>query len=281
MTSETSNQTNTEDIRAQLGASTNRIRIYSIAGACLLALTIGLLLSQGQADARAPFLIFALVFAGCIGGAIVYQVNLMLKKISETAATVIYQLDISEKHVIKLKSLLADSMEKDELTGCANEAKFLAETTRHIALHKRAGLGFAILRVRIDGYDELLAELGSRGTNEMLKAFSRILFGSTREVDITARLQDENFVILLADTDTTGGVLVANRVMNLTQQLQVNHDYSSVTLSLGVTENHDSATAEQLLIESESALAHALRAGGNAVAVYDKNASATLQSVQG
>ncbi|MEK9871485.1 MAG: hypothetical protein VW831_17315, partial [Gammaproteobacteria bacterium] len=151
MTSETSNQTHNEVIQAQLNASTNRIRLYSIAGAFLLALTIGLLLLLGQADAQAPFL----VFAGCIGGAFVYQVNSILKKITETAATISYQLDISEKRVSKLKSELADSLEKDELTGCANEAKILAETTRHIALHKRAGIGFAILRVSIDGYDEL------------------------------------------------------------------------------------------------------------------------------
>lgn len=190
-----------------------------------------------------------------------------------------YQLKLSTQTIDKLKSEVSDICQLDPLTQCFNQKRFREELGKFIALNERSGIRFSIIRLCLDQYADILGEEGQRGGNELLKVFSRILRASLREVDSVARFDGEQFAVLLSDSNATGAIIVANRITNLTEQLQTKQQTERITVSIGITEYHGTESVDRLIEDAETALALAVGQGGGCVAGYNYRAPEPLKAV--
>jgi len=91
-----------------------------------------------------------------------------------------------------------------------------------------------------------------------------ILLANVRSFDVASRLGGDEFALLLPEIDTSGAVVVAERICrDLAGSGEVR-----VTLSIGVSGlNPSMPTAERLVAEAGMALDQVKRAGRDAIAV--------------
>ena len=95
-----------------------------------------------------------------------------------------------------------------------------------------------------------------------------------RPLDLAARFGGEEFVVVLHDTDTQGGAIVAQRLRDVVEALAIEHSQSTVSsyisLSIGVSSMIPTAEAKitKLLSQADRALYEAKAKGRNQVIVH-------------
>lgn len=102
------------------------------------------------------------------------------------------------------KSLLDKNhalMLTDELTGLLNHRGIMYEGSNYFRLAQRTQKPFFALYIEIAGMAEICEQYGEKEGDALIKAFSTILQDTFRETDIIARISDDDFVILMNDSD--------------------------------------------------------------------------------
>ena len=98
----------------------------------------------------------------------------------------------------------------DPLTGLYNRAHFFASMERELRLAERAGRGFAVLMLDLDGLKPVNDTFGHHYGDRLLQGVTEVIQHSVRATDTPARYGGDEFVILLPDTDA-GGCLRGRR----------------------------------------------------------------------
>jgi diguanylate cyclase (GGDEF)-like protein len=126
----------------------------------------------------------------------------------------------------------------DELTGLANRRGFDSELEDEILRARRFGQPMAVVAFDLDRFKSINDTWGHQRGDVVLQAFARVLQGSSRRVDKTARIGGEEFVALLPATDSGGAAIFAEKVRSHTEALEIPADGDSdklrVTVSVGV-----------------------------------------------
>lgn len=118
----------------------------------------------------------------------------------------------------------------------------------------------ALLIVGIDGWKN-----GEEANGEKLRVVAQVIRGAIRTVDLAARLHDQEFAVLLPETDEPGARIVAERIRRA-----VDENYTYFKVSVGVVEiENASYSADELLHCADEAMFEARRLGGNRVVFYD------------
>ncbi len=100
----------------------------------------------------------------------------------------------------------------DALTQLPNKRRFFEELEREHGRAARAWDSYAILRIDIDGLTELNAELGTPRGDEALEHVAARLREGRREYDLLARLEADEFIVLLPGADLTAARVVGERM---------------------------------------------------------------------
>lgn len=165
----------------------------------------------------------------------------------------------------------------DGLTQISNRRMFdtrFAEACRHAQRNKRT---IAVMLIDIDYFKQYNDHYGHAAGDEVLKKVAKSLQkGAGRPFDIVARYGGEEFVILLNDVHAQDGALVAEKVREIIQDLNIEHQLSRVhdviTISVGVTTSHPNGEfidQEELLLTADKCLYQAKSAGRNCVVSTD------------
>jgi diguanylate cyclase (GGDEF)-like protein len=124
----------------------------------------------------------------------------------------------------------------DPLTGMLNRHSFQARGAIEIQKARRYGRPLSMLMIDADQLPAIEGAHGLTGGQTVLKALTSSFFAGTRVSDLLARVDAEQFAILLPETDGAGAEILAERLRTKIGNLSVliGDKFVSSTLSIGV-----------------------------------------------
>jgi diguanylate cyclase (GGDEF)-like protein len=150
---------------------------------------------------------------------------------------------------------------------------FMDLAQREWARARRYGSGAALLLIDVDRYARLCEARGPHAGDVVVAELLRLTAPSLRPADILTRYSETQIAVLLAQSDATGALDVAERIRERAEQIEVKLESAAappqklrVTVSAGVAHLRPAHLSLQALIDdAEAAVAAARQAGGNCV----------------
>jgi diguanylate cyclase len=206
---------------------------------------------------RSPW-VWALIHAGFIVG--LSAINVISWRLNEDAR--------AETAVVLEK--LAYVAEHDGLTGLPNRATFMRAADAGIAALDGTH-SLALLFVDIDNFKLVNDSLGHAAGDRLLVIVAERLRAALRPDDLLARFGGDEFVILLAQTDERGALVIAARLRNeLGRPVQLDGHSRHVTASVGLTlSDRNDVHATDLIRDGDAAMYRAKVSGKDSYALFD------------
>jgi diguanylate cyclase (GGDEF)-like protein len=140
---------------------------------------------------------------------------------------------------------------EDALTGIANLRGFFQLAEREIMRARRKISPLSVAYLGLDNLESARMQSGKEGIDNLLKSLAQKLIVNTRATDITARIGEEDFILLMTDTGIEGGLKGVRRLKDILMQA-VEEYQSPVSFSIGlVTYNILPETVEEIIREAD------------------------------
>ncbi|MDI6105309.1 bifunctional diguanylate cyclase/phosphodiesterase [Actinoplanes sp. NEAU-A12] len=167
------------------------------------------------------------------------------------------------------QTLLAQQAFRDPLTGIGNRRMFVEYAEEVLAEPRRTKT--AVIVVDLDGLKDVNDVLGHAVGDDLLRAAADRLSVNVRANDTVARLDGDEFVVLLPSLeDEHAAVAVAERVLTeLHRPLQVGGVTLSIRASAGVAITDGGDGLDAVLRRADQALIRAKRDGGGVARRFD------------
>jgi two-component system cell cycle response regulator len=163
-----------------------------------------------------------------------------------------------------------DRISYDQLTGLLTKESLFLAFERELARCLRYDLPVSVLMMDLDRFKSVNDTHGHLMGSHVLEEVGGIIRDCIRSGDVSARYGGEEFVTYLAETDTEGARVAAERIRTaIEQHAFVLDDVSiGVTISIGVaTAPKDGTSVERLVGAADQALYRAKETGRNRVCV--------------
>lgn len=169
-----------------------------------------------------------------------------------------------------LEERLATLATRDGLTGLANRRHFDDLLQQEWRRAERDGTPVSLVMMDVDNFKKFNDQYGHQAGDSCLKAVARAIAAEARRpADLAARYGGEEFVLLLPNTDEVGCALVAERIRQSLEALNLTHALNPptkrVTLSIGGATGWPSAENQgnhpSLIAAADRALYAAKHAG--------------------
>src|SRR2546421_5938350 len=159
----------------------------------------------------------------------------------------------------------------DELTGLHNLRSLKEQLPTWLGPAARTGRRMAVMMMDIDGFKSVNDRLGHGGGNDLLKEVANLLRFAVRVGDEPFRFGGDEFVLLLADADVQGAMVVATRIQEIYRSMgqTLRGTDVNVSFSIGLAVfPEDGATPEDLLARADQALYDAKHTGEGKIVRY-------------
>jgi diguanylate cyclase (GGDEF)-like protein len=162
----------------------------------------------------------------------------------------------------------------DALTGLNNRLTFNNLAVKEVERSWRYGRPLTLIWVDVDSLQTLNDQYGMEAGDNIMRVLAHICSFGLRRVDIIARYQNDEIILLLPETDLKNGVDVAERLrlQAATTPIATGNGTTAITVSMGVTgvEGRQEIDLQTLLDRAETALFDAKQAGRNRVSVWTR-----------
>lgn len=170
----------------------------------------------------------------------------------------------------------------DGLTKIANRRHFDVVLAQELARHIRSGSELSLIMLDIDHFKAFNDNYGHVKGDECLQQIGRVLADcAVRPADLAARYGGEEFACILPETDSSGALIIVEKIRRGIMALAIPHCESSaadvVTASLGVVTVHCTAekTVDDILTRADELLYRAKSSGRNRVEFDVESTSAS------
>jgi diguanylate cyclase (GGDEF)-like protein len=157
----------------------------------------------------------------------------------------------------------------DELTGILNRRGLFEHANLQYKSACRYKRDLSVLMIDIDNFKKINDTFGHDIGDQVLIELARRIKGNVRDIDILGRYGGEEFLILLAETDHSGSLIVGERIRALIDNtpFSTNSGTIHVTISIGIGFlKPDTQSFEQICKAADEALYIAKNRGKNQVA---------------
>lgn len=169
-----------------------------------------------------------------------------------------------EKNIVQLESKV-QKIYDDSLTGIYNRRFFDENLERVIKTLSRLGGMLSVMMIDIDYFKQYNDTYGHIAGDACLKRIAQALHATlSRNDDFVARYGGEEFAVVLPNTGVNGARIMAQRLLETIQQLNIPHEKSKaqpfITVSIGVVSgkvlqshliNDFIASADKMLYEAK------------------------------
>jgi diguanylate cyclase (GGDEF)-like protein len=160
----------------------------------------------------------------------------------------------------------------DPLTGINNRLSFVNLAVKEVERSWRYGRPLSLIMVDIDNLNNYNQTYGYEAGNDALRSLARACSSGLRRVDILGRLQNDEMVLLLPETDLKNATDVAERLrlQIATVPITTAKGIAAITASMGLTgiEGRQEVDLQTLLDRAEMALFEAKKNGRNRVVAW-------------
>ena len=156
----------------------------------------------------------------------------------------------------------------DALTGLRNRAYLFAALEGELERSQRTGRGFCVLMIDLDDLKAINDGYGHLVGDRALRIVADVIRTRIRRIDTGARFGGDEFVILLPETDPTGGWVLAEKVRQGVADAGLAVDGTSVATSVSVglvASPQDGETVDVLLEHADNAMYSSKRGGRDRV----------------
>ncbi len=189
------------------------------------------------------------------------QQNKELRQINAT----LEQLVEARTAELKEKNLELERLSvTDKLTGLFNRLKLDQILEQQLILSQRYNACFALILLDIDKFKAVNDQFGHQAGDQVLCAIGQILRQCSRASDLVGRWGGEEFLIVLAETNQDGAMVLAEKLRQTVEE----YDFPVAghkTASFGVTVYHTGDTIESMMARVDAALYRAKDSGRNRV----------------
>lgn len=185
------------------------------------------------------------------------------------------EIDQAEDRLIRTNRDLEKLSTTDQLTGLANRRsldQFLAQTTAQGGF--AAGQPLSVLMCDVDCFKPFNDYYGHQAGDDCLRRIAETLTDVVRRpTDLVVRYGGEEFAVVLPNTGEEDAALIAERIRQTVDQLQIPHGASTVadhvTLSIGLSAlgREESRRAAHVFSRADQALYEAKTQGRNRVVI--------------
>jgi diguanylate cyclase (GGDEF)-like protein len=164
---------------------------------------------------------------------------------------------------------------RDDLTNVYNYRYLRTALRRELRRAARFGQELSIIKIDVDHLKAHNESLGELKGNLLLRELASALAQQVRSFDVMARHGEDEFMLILPQTDRDGAAEVAERVRAAVERQAFSPtDAGAVTVSLGVaTFPQDAADVRGLAAAADRALQQAKDRGRNCVATLTRRAA--------
>ena len=120
--------------------------------------------------------------------------------------------------IVEDEFALLNTATHDELTGLLNTRGFHALADYALSAHRRRGESMTLGFITLDNYPQITESLGVEEAERALRDLTSVLKGAFRGSDLLARLENNQFAILFADTDEKGAWIAMQYLAELVEQ---------------------------------------------------------------
>lgn len=142
------------------------------------------------------------------------------RRVALRAAELAHALDERTTELESARMELQRLSTKDPLTAVANHEQFLETLDREWRRARRERLPLTVIFVDLDHFQAYNREFGEEEGDRILKSSGRALASTvSRAGDLVARYHRDEFAMVLASTDSTGGARVSELVRKCIEEL--------------------------------------------------------------
>jgi diguanylate cyclase (GGDEF)-like protein len=159
----------------------------------------------------------------------------------------------------------------DGLTGLLNHREFYRRLADYLKGSERYHYAVSLLMIDIDHFKQFNDTYGHQMGDQVLKTVGDTIKTQVRDVDVCARYGGEEFVVILANTDTSQAVMLAERMRSVIFAYPFKHDgiRSQLSVSIGIASfPKDADNIKDLVKRADEALYMAKESGRNKVCCY-------------
>lgn len=153
-----------------------------------------------------------------------------------------------------------------------SQAQILHLMKNEFARARRHGIPMGIVLLQVDRLAQLADLHGANLRLSVKQAVARVVRDKTRGSDLLGTTNDDRYLLVMPHTDLGPARIVADRLQQVFQEVDVTVDGTPLALSVsvGLTACDDQGTLffDSLLSQAETALEYASQRGGNQVASF-------------
>ena len=169
--------------------------------------------------------------------------------------------------IADLFQVVRDQAVTDGMTGLHNRRYFEEFVNKEAIRAHRQNQKFTIIGIDLDHLKQINDIYGHSYGDIAIKSVASILQKSCRSIDVAARMGGEEFNLILPGVDSNGGLIVAERIRKMVEDLEI-EKVGKITASIGVgTFFEHSETVDELLEVVDLAMYESKRNGRNQVTI--------------
>ncbi len=190
----------------------------------------------------------------------------LARRKNDELATINNELENAIEQQSRLQKELMRMASTDDLTGAVNRRQLINDGTLEMERFRHIGAPFVVTILDVDFFKRINDGFGHAAGDEILRRLTKCCKDHLRKFDVFGRLGGEEFCIIHHDSDISGAVVAAERLMASIVNIETSDVIGDtpLTVSMGISQVRQSNDSfYDVLHDADMALYEAKHAGRN------------------